>query len=126
MKLVWICLGGAAGTLFRYLLSISATRLLGPNFPFGTMAVNLLGSFLLGLLMQVSLTSPGFSPTLRLALSVGFLGGFTTYSSFNQETLRLLQAGQALPAVVNIGLTLVGCLAAGWAGSALGLRLTAT
>lgn len=126
MKLAWICLGGAAGTGARYLLSTAAARYWGPAFPYGTVAVNLLGSFLLALLLQVSLASPGVSPTLRLALSVGFLGGFTTYSSFNQETLQLLHDGHGALALLNAALTLLGCLAAGWAGSALGLRLAAS
>jgi fluoride exporter len=125
MKLVAICLAGAAGTLCRYLISVAALRYLNPAFPFGTLLVNLLGSFFLGLLMQVSLTSPNFSPTLRLALSVGFLGGFTTYSSFNQETLQLVQTGQGLKALLHVATTLVGCLTAGWVGSAVGGRLLA-
>ncbi|HET9209989.1 MAG TPA: CrcB family protein, partial [Thermoanaerobaculia bacterium] len=86
-RFLWICLGGAAGTGARYLLSGWLLRAAGPGFPWGTLAVNVIGSFLLGLILQVSLTTTLISPTLRLALTTGVMGGFTTYSTFNYETL---------------------------------------
>ncbi len=82
-RFLWICLAGAVGTGARYLTQVWATKTLGLTFPWGTLIVNLVGSFLLALLMQVALTSDRISPTLRLVLATGFLGGFTTYSSFN-------------------------------------------
>ena len=87
-RFLWICVGGAAGTGARYLLSGWALATLGASFPWGTLAVNVLGSFLLGLLMQVGITTSLLSPTLRLALTTGVMGGFTTYSTFNYETIR--------------------------------------
>jgi fluoride exporter len=95
----------------------------GAGFPWGTLAVNLIGSFLLGLVMQVSLTTDLLSPTLRLAIATGVLGGFTTYSSFNYETLRLFQEDAWLLGLANLGVTVVACLIAGvlglWSGRLL-------
>ncbi len=122
-RFLWICAGGAAGTASRYLLSTWLIRASGSAFPWGTLAVNLIGSFLLGLLMEVGLTTAAISPTLRLALGTGLLGGFTTYSSFNYETLRLMQDHSPALALVNVAATLLGCLAAGilgaWSGRLL-------
>jgi fluoride exporter len=119
-RFLWICLGGAAGTGARYLLSGWALAVLGTSFPFGTLAVNVIGSFLVGLLMQVGLATPLMSPTLRLALTTGVMGGFTTYSTFNYETIRYFQDGSWEIALANVSITLAGCLAAGFAGVAAG------
>ena len=119
-RFLWICLGGAVGTAGRYLLGDWLLRVAGPAFPWGTLAVNLLGSFLLGALMQVALSTTWISPTLRLTLATGVMGGFTTYSSFNYETLRLAQSGAWLLAAVNLSATVVGCLLAGLLGLSLG------
>jgi CrcB protein len=122
-RFLWICLGGAAGTGARYLLSGWALAAFGPAFPWGTFAVNVIGSFCVGLLMQVGLATPLLSPTLRLALTTGVMGGFTTYSTFNYETIRYVQDGAWRLAVGNVALTLAACLAAGFAGIALGRSL---
>lgn len=118
MQLVWICVAGALGTGARALLSAWALRALGATFPWGTLAVNLLGSFAMGLLTQLALERPDVPPTLRLAATTGFLGGFTTYSTFNQDTLRALSAGDWRVAAANVGVTLVGGLVAGALGVA--------
>jgi CrcB protein len=123
-RLLWICLGGAVGTGARYVVSGWALRLLGSSFPYGTLTVNLAGSFLIGVLMQVGLTTRTIPPTLRLALTTGVLGGFTTYSSFNYETVRYLQDGAWLYGFLNIAATVLGCLAAGFAGLAAGRWIT--
>jgi CrcB protein len=123
-RLLWICLGGAAGTGARYLLSGWLLRAAGPGFPWGTLAVNVIGSFLLGLIMQVSLTTGLISPALRLALTTGVMGGFTTYSTFNYETLQYLQQNEWLAAFTNVAVTLLVCLAAGALG-VLGGKLLA-
>jgi len=122
-RFLWICLGGAAGTGARYLLSGWALAAFGVSFPWGTLSVNVIGSFLLGLLMQVGVATPVLSPTLRLALTTGVMGGFTTYSTFNWETMRYIQDGAWRLAVGNVVLTLAVCLAAGFAGVALGRSL---
>lgn len=119
-RLFWICLGGAAGTGARYLLSGWALAALGASFPWGTLAVNVLGSFLLGLLMQVGLATSLITPTLRLTLATGVMGGFTTYSTFNYETIRYMQEGSWLLALGNVAATVLACLAAGFTGLAAG------
>jgi len=111
-RFLWICLGGAVGTGARHLLSEWLLRGLGNGFPYGTLAVNLLGSFLVGTLMHIGLTVEGVSPTLRLALTTGVMGGFTTYSTFSYETLRLMQAEAWALACANIAITVVACLLA--------------
>jgi CrcB protein len=121
-RLLWVCLGGALGSGARYLLAgwLSARF---PEFPYGTLAVNLLGSFLLGLLMHVALASASIPPTLRIALGTGVLGGFTTYSTFSYETLVLFREGALLLAGLNVLATLLGCLLAAWLGLLAGRGL---
>jgi CrcB protein len=122
VRLFWICLGGAAGTGARYLLSGWTLSKFGPMFPFGTLAVNVVGSFLLAALMYVGIEADLMSPTLRLALTTGVMGGFTTYSTFSYETMRYLQDGVWGLAILNVFITVFGCLAAcllGWAGARL-------
>ena len=123
MRIVWICLGGAVGTAARYLLGGWLSRSLGAGFPYGTLAVNLLGSFLLGLIMEVALLTETFPPTLRLVLTAGVMGGFTTYSSFNYETLQLFQENAWGLGLVNLGVTVLGCLTAGVLGLSCGRLL---
>ncbi|HSF38686.1 MAG TPA: fluoride efflux transporter CrcB [Thermoanaerobaculia bacterium] len=123
-RFLWICLGGAIGTGARYLLSGWLLRAAGAAFPWGTLAVNVLGSFLLGLLMEVSLTTDLLPPTLRLALATGVMGGFTTYSTFNYETLRFFQEDAWLLGFLNLGATVAACLIAGVLGLLTGRLLT--
>lgn len=122
-RFLWICLGGAIGTGARYLLSGWLLRFTGPGFPYGTLAVNVIGSFLLCLLMQIGLSTEAIPPTLRLVLATGVLGGFTTYSAFNYETLRLLQEDAWLLAFANLGVMLAACLMAGYLGFVVGKLL---
>jgi CrcB protein len=120
-RFLWICLGGAAGTGARYLLSGWLLRAAGPGFPWGTLAVNVIGSFLLGVLLQLSLATD-----LRLALSVGGMGGFTTYSSFNYEMLQYLLRDEWLTAFAYTAATLLVCLTAGALGLLCGRLLAAS
>ncbi len=122
-RLLWVCLAGAAGTGARYLVGIWAAERLGASFPFGTLLVNLAGCFLMAFLMEVALAFT-WSPTVRVALTVGFLGGLTTYSSFNHETTRMLQNGAYGLAGLNAGLTLAGAFTAGWLGFVAARQLT--
>jgi CrcB protein len=117
-RLLLVCAGGALGSGARYLVSTWAVRHLGADFPRGTLVVNATGSFLLAFIVALR---PGIvSPDLRLFLGAGILGGYTTYSSFNTETLSLLEGGSAGLAAANLALTVVGCLVAGLAGLAAG------
>jgi CrcB protein len=99
------------------------TRAFG-NFPFGTLGVNVIGSFLASVLMVLALERSLLTQDQRLILVTGVMGGFTTYSSFNYETLHLAQSGAAGLAVVNIAVTVVTCLLAGIAGIWLARALT--
>jgi CrcB protein len=111
-----VCLGGAVGSGLRYVVSGLVLRAAGPGFPAGTLAVNAGGSFLLSFVMFAGVVGGSMSPGLRLLLTTGLLGGFTTYSTFNYETLELLQQGSLALAGLNILVTLVSCLAAGLLG----------
>jgi fluoride exporter len=124
-RLALVCLGGAFGTGARYLLTGWLAERLGHDFPYCTFAVNLAGSFLLALLMGVGLSSAALSPTARIALGTGVLGGFTTYSTFSYESFVYLREGAPALAALNVSLTLLGCLLACWAGFAAARWLTA-
>ncbi|HTQ08304.1 MAG TPA: fluoride efflux transporter CrcB [Polyangiaceae bacterium] len=121
-RFFWICFAGALGTAVRYLVSLWAAQRLGTNFPYGTLIVNVTGCFLIALVMSVALRVPAFPTNLRFALTTGFMGGLTTYSSFNYETTRLLQEGSPRLALVNYGVTGLCCFAAGVCGLLLGAR----
>lgn len=114
-RFFWICLAGAAGTGCRYLIAVWTAQRLGSAFPFGTLIVNLAGCFAIAAIMHAALTL-SWSPTLRAALTIGFLGGLTTYSSFNYETSRLLEEGAVAAAALNAIATIGGAFAAGWLG----------
>ncbi len=114
-RFFWICLAGAVGTGTRYLVALWAAQRLGSVFPYGTLIVNLAGCFLIAAVMHAALTL-GWSANLRAALAIGFMGGLTTYSSFNYETMRLFEEGAPATAFVNLALTLFGGFTAGWLG----------
>ena len=124
LTVVVVALAGALGALGRWGLSRAAVRWLGTGFPYGTLLVNLLGCFLLGLIMPIALHSDKISPSLRLAITVGFLGALTTFSTFSYETVVLLDGGNWLKAGGNILTNLVGGLGVTLAGFALGRTLT--
>lgn len=116
ISLLWIGLCGALGCLSRYLLSGAVYQLTGRNFPAGTLAVNGIGAFLIGFIMELSLRSTMISGPLRLGLTVGFLGGLTTFSTFSYETFRLLEEGQAAVALFNTAVSVILCLSLTWLG----------
>lgn len=95
------------------MIAIWMARTVGTTFPFGTLLINAAGSFLLGLLMQLSLSTQTISADMRLIIGTGILGGFTTYSTFNYETLALLREDAWGMALANAAVTLIGCLVAG-------------
>lgn len=116
MQIVYIGIFGGLGCVSRYLMSGWVFGVLGGALPYGTLAVNLVGSFLLGLLMEGSQHSALFSPEVRLGMTVGFMGGFTTFSTFSYETIRLLEDGSFGPAAANILLNVLVCIFAAACG----------
>ncbi|HYS15807.1 MAG TPA: fluoride efflux transporter CrcB [Candidatus Binatia bacterium] len=119
-RLLLICLGGAIGTGLRYLTSGLAARWLGAEFPYGTLIVNVVGSFLIGLIQQIGVTTLLVPEATRLFLTVGIMGGLTTYSSFSYETVRLVEVGAWGQAGVNVLATTALCLVVCFLGIAVG------
>lgn len=120
-----VCFAGAVGTGARFALATAVTALAGTRLPYGTILVNLLGSFAIGVVMQLAAASELVSPAARTIMTTGFLGGFTTYSAFNHDTVAYLQQDLWARALANVAMTLVGCLVAGFAGVAAARRFTA-
>lgn len=116
MHLVYIGLFGALGCVARYLVSGWTYALVGRSFPWGTLAVNVAGSLILGVIMEGALRSTLIPAQLRIGMTIGFLGGFTTFSTFSYETFRLLEDGSFFQAGANIFLSTVLSLAATAAG----------
>jgi fluoride exporter len=115
-QLLLVCLGGAVGSGARYLVAIWSVARYGPGFPYGTLAVNVIGSFLLAILFQLSRSAAWLSPNVNLALGTGVMGGFTTYSTFTLDMIRFVEEGQPRAAVVYGAASLTLCLAAGFVG----------
>jgi CrcB protein len=123
----WIAIGSALGGMARYWCSGIAARLIGETFPWGTMIVNITGSFIIGFF--ATLTGPDgrvFADTLtRQFVMIGICGGYTTFSSFSLQTLALLQDGEGVLASANVALSVIACLLAVWAGYALAASINA-
>lgn len=120
-KALLVGVGGFVGSVGRYALAGGVQRLFPlALFPYGTLVVNLFGCFLIGLLGAGSEVRNLFGPEARTLLFIGLLGGFTTFSTFAYETLALGRDGESLRAAANVALHVAGCLAAAWAGDALG------
>jgi CrcB protein len=115
---------GALGCLTRYYLSGWIYGHLGRAFPYGTFAVNISGAFFIGLLMEFSLRSTLISQNLRIGLTIGFLGGLTTFSTFSYETFKLLEDGQLLTAFANVLASVAVCLVFTWLGIAVARQLS--
>jgi CrcB protein len=116
MQVFAIAAGGALGAIFRFWVSNGIYALLGRNFPYGTLAVNVLGSLLMGFLYVMLVDKLALGPQWRAALLIGLLGAFTTFSTFSMETLNLVEAGEVVKALLNILLSVSLCLAATWFG----------
>jgi CrcB protein len=112
-----VALGGLVGSVARYWLAGLVQNLADSGFPSGTLAVNVAGSFVIGLVMALSLERGLIDDDLRILLATGFCGGFTTMSTFSYETLFLVRDGERLLALGNVGLTLAACFGATWIGA---------
>jgi CrcB protein len=117
MTVAWVFLGGGAGSAARYLIGQWAAEAFGVTLPYGTLIVNLSGCFALGAVVQLAVAG-AWHGDVRAAVAAGFLGGYTTYSSFNQETIAMFTSGATGTALANIAITLAGGLAAGALGAA--------
>lgn len=116
---LFIAIFGALGCVSRYLLSGWINSFFGGVIPYGTFAVNVLGAFLIGLILECSLHSAFLSPELRMGLTVGFLGGFTTFSAFSYETVRLMENGLFPQAVLYVFASVAVCCVFTFAGIAV-------
>lgn len=119
MEVLWVALAGAGGAALRYGVSKAAQPLGGGTFPAGILLVNLSGAFLLGLLFTLFVERWTISNELRIALTVGLLGAYTTFSAFSLDTLQLIQNGHWGLAALNVFASVGGALLAVWAGQQL-------
>ena len=115
--LMFIAVGGALGAVMRFLSQATVYELVGKTFPYGTLFVNVTGSFLMGLLSIFLVEKFNLSAEWHLAILVGVLGSFTTFSTFSLETLVLFEQGDMYKAMTNILLSVMLCVAAVWAGA---------
>ena len=116
LELLAIAVGGALGAVSRFLTSTTIYGWLGQDFPYGTLVVNVVGSLLMGFLFHMLIERMSAAAEWRAVLLVGFLGAFTTFSTFSIETLALIEEGRALAALANAGASVLGCVAAAWLG----------
>lgn len=107
MNIVFVGLGGFIGASTRYLISLYASKLFTSKIPIGTLTVNILGSLIIGIVMELTLKTSLISPHMKLFLTTGFLGGLTTFSTFSYETMELIEKGELLLAIFNIALNLL-------------------
>jgi CrcB protein len=120
MNIMLVFIGGGIGAVARYVLQGLVYRGTGAGFPYGTLVVNVLGALAIGVLMTAMEERFAAAPPVRVFLTVGILGGFTTFSSFSYETIALLRSGDFLGGGVNVVASVATCLAATWAGSIIG------
>lgn len=118
-KILLVALGGSIGAVTRYLVSNWAAEKFGAEFPYGTLIVNVIGCFIIGAFMTMATERLIINPYWRLLVTVGFVGGLTTFSSFSYETFRLLQDADLVMALYNIVLNLILGFCATWMGISL-------
>lgn len=123
MLILYIAAGGAAGAVLRYLVSTGVYALAGRGFPYGTLAVNVSGSLLMGVLAILLVERLAWDPAWRAGVLVGGLGAFTTFSTFSIETLYLIEQGDMAKALLNTVLSVTLCVAAAWVGLLLGRQI---
>ena len=121
----YAAIGGAFGTAARYLLTLAIQERAGGGFPIATLLINISGSILLGFLMRYGLEGSTASPELRLMLTTGFCGGYTTFSTFSYETARLIEGGEWQRGLAYVAASVVVCLGGTFIGFALARTLLA-
>jgi CrcB protein len=120
MKYLWVGLGGALGSIARYAVGLVIYERTGTRFPYGTFVINVSGCFVIGLVLTVLDERLGLSPAWREAVAIGFVGAFTTFSTFEYETLRAVQHGDGATALTYVASSVVLGFAAVWAGATMG------
>jgi CrcB protein len=120
VHMLLVALGGALGSVCRYLVGQWSLRLFGPAFPWGTLIVNVSGSFAIGLIAELIARRLDASPEMRLLLITGFLGGFTTFSAFSLDVISLVERSATVVGITYVVASVVVSLAAVFAGLALG------
>ena len=123
MKYIAVGVGGFAGAITRYAIGVYIGSRYGVGFPYGTFVINVSGSFLVGLILTL-LARTTASPYWRYLLPIGFIGAYTTFSTFEYETLQAIQDGQLVTGLLNVTLSLIVGFGAVWLGSALGRIFT--
>ncbi len=125
--MIWwyVALGSAVGGVARFALASIMQQRVGPNFPVGTLVVNISGSFVLGLVLRYALETPAITPEVRALLTTGFCGGYTTFSTFTYDTMLLLEDGQTSRAGLYVLLSIALSLAGAWLGILGGRALVA-
>lgn len=106
LNIIYVGLGGCIGAVLRYLISLGSSKIFLSQMPYGTLIVNVLGGILIGLIMELSLTTDAISPNMRLFLTTGIMGGLTTFSTFSYESIALFSKGNTFLGVLNICLNL--------------------
>jgi CrcB protein len=120
MKYLWIALGGALGSVARYTVGLWIYERMGTRFPYGTFVINISGCFIIGFALTILDARVGLPPAWREAIPIGFVGAYTTFSTFEYETLRAVQGGQPAIGLLYVALSVVIGFAAVWLGSAAG------
>ncbi|MDX1352912.1 MAG: fluoride efflux transporter CrcB [Thiomicrorhabdus sp.] len=111
-----IAMGGALGAMSRFAMSHHVYQIFGREFAWGTLSVNLIGSFIMGLVAIILVDKVGVSTEWRAFIMVGFLGAFTTFSTFSYETMQYIEIGEMNKAILNIAVSVITCLVAVWLG----------
>lgn len=126
---LWVAVGGAIGSVARYWVAVLVARLTGPDFPWGTILINISGSFVIGFFFAATTEAVGrwqVSSDFRIFVMAGLCGGFTTFSAFSLQTLILLREGRMAAALANIALSVVLCIAGVAIGYSSGSQLNAS
>lgn len=116
MKFLMVGIGGGLGSMLRYWVSVSINERMGTQFPYGTVVVNITGSFLIGLIVTLLAGKGNWNPNLWYLIPIGFIGGYTTFSTFEYETLRSMLDGRMFSATLNVVVSVVAGFFAVWLG----------